>query len=114
MLAFLPAFERGDFRDAIEFYMQRGSDPPQVYDLASEVGHSGFVFPFDWAHWPEAGAATLPDGIASADILTLRKLMTAFVRADHFSGGSFSENCSNGTIERILRRLERLSAAGEV
>src|SRR4051812_10876582 len=101
MLSFLPAFERGDFLGASDFYMQSGRNPPQVDQLISAVYHSGFVFPFDWVGWNWRGALK---GIDTADVLTLRKLMTSFVRGDRFSGGAMPGLCADGSVQRVLGR----------
>src|SRR4051794_40911062 len=85
MLSFLPAFERGDFQGASDFYMKLGQNPPQVDELIFAVYRSGFVFPFDWSGWKWRSVL---QEIDTADVLTLRKLMTAFVRSDRFSGGA--------------------------
>lgn len=109
MLSFLPAFERGDFQDASDFYMRSGQNPPQVNELISAVYDSGFVFPFDWGGWNWRGAL---EEIDTAKVLTLRKLMTAFVRGDRFSGGAMPGLCSDGSVQRVLRRLSVIAAVG--
>jgi hypothetical protein len=109
MLSFLPALERGDFRDASDFYMKSGQNPPLVDELISAVYRSGFVFPFDWGGWN--WRRELED-INNADVLTLRKLMTAFVRGDRFCGGAMPGLCSDGSVQRVLQRLQVISAAG--
>ena len=108
MLAFLPRFEHGDFLDVEAQYLS-GQYPPPVDQLTSEIYDSGFIFPFDWVdwHWRDKLAA-----VEDADILTLRKLMTSFVRGDRFCGGALAGLCSNGSVERVLRRLKVLAATG--
>jgi hypothetical protein len=109
ILSFLPAFERGDFRDAHDFYMQSGQNPPRVDELISAVYRSGFVFPFDWIAWDKRGALRAID---TADVLTLRKLMTAFVRGDRFHGGAMPRLCADGTVQKVLHRLSVIAAHG--
>ncbi|HEV8293657.1 MAG TPA: DUF6508 domain-containing protein [Tepidisphaeraceae bacterium] len=111
MLAFLPAFERGDYRQVHDSYLQSGVYAQQVEDLIATVYSSGFVYPFDWPHWEEVRSMK-PEDAARADMLTLRKLMTAFVRNDRFCGGAMADKCAHGWIEAILRRLQVL--AGEL
>lgn len=111
MLSFLPAFERGEYAGADAAYMQTGRDLPSVGALRSEVYQSGFAFPFDWSGWKEGRAMRLTD-VATADLLTLRKLLTAFVRNDRFCGGALSAKCSDGWVEQILRRLRVLADGG--
>jgi hypothetical protein len=116
MLAFLPEFERGDFAAAKKHYVQTGRDLPQVDRLCREVYNSGFVFAFDWLAWKkeEAKSALAPDAVAQADMLSLRKIMTATVRQERFFGGFLSSVCSSGLIQRVLERMRdlRLGIAG--
>ena len=108
MLSFLPAFQRGDFRKAIDFYMRSGRNAPMVDELISAVYESGFVLASarDW-DWREA----LQD-IDNADLTTLRELVTAFVRADRFRGGAMSGWCADGSIRRVLDRLDLIARNG--
>lgn len=108
MLSFLPAFERGDFRGALDSYMKSGQNPPQVDELISAVYRSGFVLQFDWMQWSSRIALQTVD---SADILTLRKLMTCFVRGDRFCGGAMPKRCADGSIQRVLERLHIIASA---
>jgi Family of unknown function (DUF6508) len=110
MLAFLPEFERGDFATALQYYKATGKDLPQVERLCSEVYRSGFVFPFDWLAWKkqEASSALTTESVARADMLSLRKIMTACVRQDRFCGGFLSSVCSSGLVKRVLERLRDL------
>jgi len=108
ILSFLPAFERGEFKDAIDLYMKSGQNPPQVDELICAVYRSGLVFPFNWGGWNWRGALQTID---NADVLTLRKLMTAFVRGDRFSGGAMPGLCADGSVQRVLDRLRVIAAA---
>ena len=109
LLSFLSAFERGDFKDASDSYMKSGQNPPQVDELISAVYQSGFVFPFDWTSWNWREALKSVD---TADLLTLRKLMTAFVRSDRFCGGAMPGLCSDGSVQHILQQLRAFVATG--
>ena len=109
MLSFLPAFERGDFQAASDSYMKSGQNPTEVDELISAVYQSGFVFPFDWSGW---NWRRVLQEIDTADLITLRKLMTAFVRGDRFSGGAMPGLCSDGSVQRILQRLRAVAATG--
>lgn len=112
MLAFLPGFERGDFKDAEQQYKESGQNPEIVDRLLAETYKSGFVVVFDWVKWPSRAEVDTATEIARADLLTLRKLLTAYVRADRFSGGTLSGLCSGGKVEMVLRRLKVLHEEG--
>ncbi len=109
LLQFLPAFEKGDFQDAADIYLAGGRNPPLVDKFGQAVYQSGFVFPFDWARWNE-GRKMTSDDVAQADVLTLRKLLTALVRSEHFHGGALADYCASGFVEQILRRLRELES----
>jgi Family of unknown function (DUF6508) len=52
-----------------------------------------------------------PALLAQADLLTLRKLLTAHVRQDRFIEGHLAQMLENGHISAILRRLRELRDA---
>ena len=110
MLDFLPAFERGEFRDTLGVYLRTGRYPQRVSDLIAAVGVTGFMLPFDWTRWDWQAQMREID---TADLVTLRKLMTAFVRGDRFSGGAMAGLCEDGTVERVLRRLRAIAPAAD-
>lgn len=115
MLEFLPHFEAGEFANAEEHYLATGNDLPIVLELKSAVGQSGFILQFNWVEWRKKvwRAVECDEGIATSDLMTLRKLMTTWVRGDRFCGGTMAHRCSFGRVERVLRRLEELSQKGE-
>jgi O-acetyl-ADP-ribose deacetylase len=51
-----------------------------------------------------------PKAIAGADLLTLRKLLTAHVRGDRFTEGHLAAVLEKGHILAILKRLEQIRA----
>lgn len=111
MLTFLPAFERGEFKNAHDQYLESGFNPANVDALVDEFYDSGFVFPFNWIDWDRRRVL---EAIDSADIQTLRKLLTAFIRQDRFSGGTMAAACASGSVQRVLQRLSKLAEIGEL
>jgi hypothetical protein len=109
MLAFLPRFESGEFRDVHSHYLQAGKDSRLVDELISEVYQSGFVLPFNWTDWDWRQALASLD---HSDLNVVRKLLTSFVRGDRFSGGALAGLCANGTVAAVLRRLKALVQGG--
>ena len=115
ILKFLPKFEKPDFSPGV---MRPGMDnhPGFVYSPAAgkfikALYHHRFVVRFDWVRWQtETREFYLnPEHIAAADIFTLRRLLTIYVRMDYFSEGSIAEQFESGQIVRILRRLRDLA-----
>ena len=77
---------------------------------------SGFVFPFDSvaSGGQEGEIATSSDGIPSADLLTLRKILTVFARQEESSDGFIPTVCSDGRVQRVIERLQQLRPPGTV
>lgn len=107
MLAFLPALERGDFRDAAAQYLRTGQNPPRVEELCDAVQSSGFAVPLPLVGWD--GRRELR-AVETADLVTVRMLMSDFASADRLCGGLMAGLCADGSIERVLRRLSVLAA----
>ena len=112
VLEFLPRFENGEFRDAVSAYMRTGIDLPIVDELSMCISRSGVLLVFDWITWKNAlGVDPFdPSHIASADLETIRKVLTYAVRLDRFSGGSLAVRCADGSMERAIRRLAELNS----
>ncbi|MCX6697578.1 MAG: DUF6508 domain-containing protein [Methanoregula sp.] len=111
MLKFLPKFEKPDFSPGS---MHSDNDYHSGFEYSPAAGkfikalyHHRFVVRFDWLRWQtETRDFYLnPEHIATADIFTLRRFLTIYVRRDYFSEGSIAETFESGQIVRILRRL---------
>ena len=65
---------------------------------------------FDWGAWGDEARSYMedPDKLRTADIETIRKLLTAHVRADRFIEGHFFRVLESGHIIAILRRLKQI------
>lgn len=114
MLAFLPEFERGEFASADRHYQQTGKHLPQVQRFRNAIYATGFAFPFERVAWEEQEGqiATSSDRIPGADLLTLRKILTAFVRQEEFLEGFIPIVCSDGSVQRVIERLRQLRPPG--
>jgi len=112
LIALLPEFEQGEFATADAHYRQTGQYLPQVFLLCEKISESGLEFSFDWMSWKksEASRVLTDEGIAQADLLTLRKILTYCVEQDRFFGGFLPMVCSNGLIQAVLRRLQEVRA----
>lgn len=107
VLAFLPEFEQPDL-SAGTWRGGAGQFPywdpnPHVQAFVQTLYDTEFVFSFDWGAWSDeahrytaGGAAALAD----ADLLTLRRLLTSYVRADRFSEGTWRRCSPTGRSSR--------------
>lgn len=77
----------------------------------------GFLMVFNWSEWLAENEfyrdLDIPVGssIRSADLVTLRKLMTCYVRGDRFNEGLFLSVCMKGHVAEILLRLRELKGS---
>ena len=109
MIAWLPKFKAGDFIDAEKYYKKTGQNLDVVNELNTQIHTSGFIMiGFDWIDWMSKEKNDLAF-LESADMETLRKLLTVFARLDRFSGGSFASKCTNGHIEAVIERIRSIS-----
>lgn len=110
LLALLPEFERGDFTTADAHYRRTGQYLPQVVRLCEKISESGLALSFDWVSWKKVDAPGVltEEGIARADLLTLRKVLSYCVEQDRFFGGFLPMVCSNGLILSVLQRLREV------
>ena len=110
VLKYLPQFEAGEFANAKAHYQETGREPQLVLDFMSALIHGGLQVPFDWLSWKKEEKQYFenPDLLKSADLETIQKLITTFIRQDRFSGGHFTSLCSTGIFVHILRRLHAL------
>ncbi len=70
------------------------------------IGMEGFA----WGEWQDEAARYVndPSLVASADITTIRRLLTTHVRKDRFCEGHLSIMIWRGHIGAILRRLHQI------
>ncbi len=83
------------------------SEAGEFLDTLYEIGA---LLVFDWGEWNEEAERLFndPASLASADEVTLRKLLHFHARKDHFSESHFAEMLNSGHINGILRRLKEL------
>lgn len=110
VLEFLPAFESpgykfGEWADAGYF-----SYSPEVDDWIRALYEQNFFLTFDWTRWKEEAQRyrSEPGALETADLLTLRKLLTTHVRADRFVEGHLASVLESGHVTAILRRLKQI------
>ena len=114
VLAFLPYFESAGspFYDVerMRLTLSPFRYSPQVEQFVGALYAEGFIMPFDWVAWQNEAARYLDDPslLESADLSTLQKLLTTYVRADRFSNGYLAEMIARGQVVAVLRRLQAI------
>ena len=121
VLAFLPIFEP-DYQGVLYTWTpSRRQDngtwnmpyvtySTEVLNFLRALGAAGLITPYDWMAWQEEASRYVsdPDLLNSADLDTLRRLLTLHVRRDRFVEGHLSEMIDLGHIRAILHRLKAL------
>lgn len=91
-----------------------GSDSDTAINALNEAAYRlGWVLTdFDWSEWahgPECQALVKdPASVASADPLTLARLLTSHLRQDRFCEGHLQAAFQDGHLTAIVRRAEAL------
>jgi O-acetyl-ADP-ribose deacetylase len=84
---------------------------PELCRWRSALEQSPFPIRFDWPQWLDVAQALEQDParLAQADLLTLRKLLTYYLRCERFTSGTLAQLIDSGKLLCILRRLAELS-----
>lgn len=86
----------------------------EVEEFYNALCDTGFLIVFDWKSWLNENEVyknldnDIEEYIMKADLITLRKLMTSYIRGDRFTEGLFNRVILNGHITKILTRLRVL------
>lgn len=120
ILRFLSLFESPDFQAGRWVEKDPGADgtlffpfyeySPDVNEFLGVLNDNGWIVPFDWPAWQEEAAKYIDSSalLATADVETLRRLLTTHARMDRFCEGHFADMIGRGHIVAVLRRLARL------
>jgi O-acetyl-ADP-ribose deacetylase len=117
ILALLPALEAGqplyrmhDLASIIDPY----DYGPELRRWRMALEQSPFPIRFDWPQWLDQAQALNRDPalVAQADLLTLRKLLTCYLRSERFTSGTLAQLIDSGKLLAILRRLAELAEQG--
>jgi len=115
ILKFLPYFEDKNS----QFYELKKEGNTLIFPYIYSVEVMAFmdvlrteniIFPFDWVKWQNEAIKYFndPELIESADILTLRKLLTLHIRKDRFCDGHLASVIDYGHLLSLLKRLKKL------
>lgn len=114
ILKYLPIFEKQDYQFG-QWVEQEGQFPyfsfsPEVNEFISTLHKQNMIILFDWKSWREEAKRyqSDPDALEASDLLTVRKLLTAHVRADRFVEGHLASVFESGHITAILHRLKQI------
>lgn len=87
----------------------------EVSEFRKQLSDTNFLIVFDWVQWISDNKEfkdinnDLYSEIMNADLETLRKLMTSYIRGDRFNEGLFINVILKGHVTNILLRLQELS-----
>ena len=86
----------------------------EVLEFWRAPRENGFMIDFRWSAWQENAERLYenPELLKTADLDTLRKLLTTHVRKERFSEGHFAGMIRCGQIKAILARLAEIRANG--
>ncbi|WP_028595285.1 DUF6508 domain-containing protein [Paenibacillus assamensis] len=85
-----------------------------VMEFREVLTDTGFLMVFDWMEWLNRHEVyrdiniDISDHIKQADMETLRKLMTSYIRGDRFNEGLFITVIKKGIVAAILERVKGL------
>lgn len=109
----------GFFQDSKSIFFKEKNgyqlESQEVRSFREKINDTGFLLVFDWIQWiddnkiyKDLDNSNIHEKIMSADLVTLRKLMTSYIRGDRFNEGLFIAVILKGHITKILLRLKEL------
>ena len=112
VLAFIPLFEDGSFKETSSLYVSTGEAGPHAIELQAKLRDLGLVPEgFDWMSWIEQARPYLqdPSSISSAGREDVARLVAMAVESGRFNKSLFPHLCSSGVLHQLLLRLRVLS-----
>ena len=82
----------------------------EVDEFIDALHRQDMIILFDWTSWRKEAERyqTDSEALETADLLTLRKLLTVHVRAERFAEGHLASVFESGHITAILHRLKQI------
>jgi hypothetical protein len=120
ILEFLPQFQdksfiAGQWHSSRKIGKNTSSFPYFEYsDLVSKfiqtLYDEGLIYHFDWSSWNYGIKLTQNHNLLQkANLLTLRKLITAHIRRERFCEGHLASAFQSGLVIRVLERIQRIA-----
>ncbi len=87
----------------------------EIQEFRKELYNTAFLIVFDWKSWLNQNemykniANDIEEHVMNADLETLQKLMTSYIRGDRFTEGLFEGVIINGHVTKIITRLRELT-----
>ena len=114
VLKFLPRFEERGYQFG-QWHTPAGHLPyfsfsSEAQEFIRALYQQRIIFAFDWQSWREQAQyyQTHTDALQTADLLTIRKLLTTHVRMDRFVEGHLANAFDQGLLTAILWQLKRI------
>jgi hypothetical protein len=114
LLRFLPTFQAPGF--VFGKYEGKAGElayptlAPEAMAFLDALQEHGWLEPFDWPEWQEKAEELVEDAtkLATADLATLKKLLTLHVRKERFCSGHILDMFERGHIVGILKRMDAI------
>ena len=115
LLKFLPVFKKESFASLKQEELQKNT--PYMFCYSKDVEsfikacyENDFLLKFDWVKWQDQAVKYLDDPTfsKSADLETIRKLITLHLRKERFCEGHLIDMIDRGHITILLERLSEL------
>jgi Family of unknown function (DUF6508) len=84
---------------------------PHVERLLEALRRGNVLFVFDWAAWletPDGERLRAPAAAAAAELVDVRRMLSALVRRERFSAGSLAVAIESGLVPALVARLIEL------
>jgi hypothetical protein len=107
---FIPGAERGCKDDGSGVIEWPWVDyAPEVHEFEQVLYRDSWIVGFDWPEWQDESRGLIDgDGLDSANLDDLRRLLTVVFRKERFCDGTIAVAFRDGTLLRILHRVAQL------
>ncbi len=78
-----------------------------VWDFRNIMNELDLLIDFDWMDWDEGREIASNQDFEGRDTITLLKLISAFIRNDHFCEGALAARFEERSIEKILKQIKK-------
>ena len=110
---YLETIATEEWVDLVDLYKEvtkEGMESDSFHAFHQKLYEQKIIFPFKWHKW-YAGQKELQDSDADFSKCSLLKMsmyLTAIFRADRFSDGTIQQCLDNGTLHKLMKRVEEI------